>query len=227
MMPNAPVMMNRLFCLLTLLVMTACRIGEGPPTSVVCSEQHVWKNYHLPHDSLSPVVINESGYTPDAASWNELGTPIQLRTNGAGFRLVIQEGGDASSPWLGLASVRVNSGGHMVDATVTMNRTLLSRYGARVAKHVLCQEIGHLLGLDHQHEAADSCMDDCAGRTGGDWLACLDSEGSTTPNAHDAQQLESIYEHVREGAGPSGPSCAGSFVVHAFPLEERAPRRAD
>ncbi len=134
--------------------------GPWPGPEVVCSAQHVWEDYHLNHGSLSPGVINTSSYTPDLAAWNDLGTPVQLRNDGSGFAITIEDGGDAGSSWLGLASVRVGSGGHISSATVTMNRALLAKYDSTVADHVLCQEIGHLLGLDHQRNADDSCMDD-------------------------------------------------------------------
>lgn len=198
------------------LLLISCKLGEGSPPTIVCSDQHSWNGYHLAHDSLSPVIENHSGYSPDLASWNDLHTPIQLRSSGRGFSITIEEGGDAGSGFLGLASVRVSSGGHIRSATVTMNRTLLDRYEPAVAYHVLCQEIGHLLGLDHQRGADDSCLDDCVGRS--DWMGCLSSQLGTTPNAHDAEQLEAIYEHAGEGIGPSGPGCTGTLVVHMFKI---------
>lgn len=202
---------------ITLLFLTACRFGDVAPPTIVCSEQHSWEDYHLPHDSLSPVVLNESGYTPDLVGWNQLGTPIELRTSGDGFAITVQEGGDEGSGWLGLATVKVGAGGHIRQATVTMNRTLLAAYDPRVADHVLCQELGHLLGLGHQRQADDSCLDDCQGRGSG-WLACLSSAEGTTPNAHDAEQLETIYAHAGDGKPPTS-GCVGSLVLHAFPVE--------
>lgn len=205
-------------------LLASCTIGNGPPPvappTTCTTEAHAWKGYHLPHNGLSPVVRNRSGYTPDLVAWNNLVTPIHLRADGAGFPIEIEEGGDADSSWLGLASVRIGGDGHIVSAGVTMNRTLLARYGPRVAAHVLCQEMGHLLGLDHQRQADDSCMDDCQGRGSG-WLQCLDSEDGATPNAHDAEQLSVIYEHAVDGAPPP-VSCSGDTLqIHAFPSEDR------
>ncbi len=203
--------------------LAGCTFGAMPPPEVAppvecSSEVHAWNDYHLPHDALSPVVVNKSGYTPDLVAWNDLDTPIRLRSSGSGFVITVEEGGGAGSSWLGLASVRVDGDGHIQSATVTMNRTLLSQYGPNVAAHVLAQEIGHLLGLDHQRGADDSCMDDCQGRGSG-WLACLSSEAGTTPNAHDAEQLRAIYSHAVGGPGPPPAACgsgARTVLVHQF-----------
>lgn len=60
--------------------------------------------------------------------------------------------------------------------------------------HVLCQEVGHTFGLDHQSEDGSSqntCMDYFS-NTGVNATSTL----STKPNAHDYAQLETIYAHL-------------------------------
>jgi hypothetical protein len=127
--------------------------------------------------------------------------------------LVIEEGGNVDSGWLGLATLtQVN--GHIKTGAVTMNRELLKQYPPSVAAHVLCQEIGHIMGLGHQANADDSCMDDCQGRGKG-WLACLSSPEGETPNAHDAEQLEILYSHT-DGLRPPAMGCSGQILLHKF-----------
>lgn len=190
----------------------------GPPIQPCDNAAHIWGNkqgaYHLPHDSLRPVLVNGSNYELDLASWNTLGTPVTLSNSGPGFQINVINAGDVDSGWLGLASVSITADNHIVSCTVSMNLTLLGKYDDTVAKHVMCQEVGHCLGLAHQHGADDSCMDDCQGRS--DWLGCLSSQAGSTPNAHDGEQLNIIYEHAGPETDPSPPACTGEMLIHTF-----------
>lgn len=192
----------------------------GPPPIQPCDNAvHVWGNdqgaYHLPHNNLRPVLNNESNYSPDVASWNALGTPVALSSSGPGFQINVVNAGDKDSGWLGLASVNITAANHIISCTVSMNLALLAKYDSAVAEHVLCQEIGHCLGLDHQRGADDSCMDDCQGRS--NWLGCLSSQAGTTPNTHDGEQLDAIYEHAGPKTDPEPPACTGEMLIHQFP----------
>ncbi|MGW8285740.1 MAG: hypothetical protein ACWGPR_08480 [Candidatus Deferrimicrobiaceae bacterium] len=193
-----------------------CGLIDRLPPTTVCSAQHVWNGYHLPTGSRAPTVINESSYALDLAAWNGLDQPITLHDGtGGDFPIYVRDGGDADSPWLGIARVSPGPDGHIGYAEVEMNRTLLERYPDAVAAHVLCQELGHVLGLDHQRGANDSCMEDCVGRGGG-WFACMSSDAGRTPNAHDAEQLRAIYAH-EDGHGDQPPvQCSGSVVLDSI-----------
>lgn len=109
--------------------------------------------------------------------------------------------------WLGIASVWV-SGSHITQGTVKLNDTYFSttKYNTPAWKNlVMCQEVGHAFGLDHQDEAFDNanlgtCMD------------YTDEPGTNQhPNRHDFQQLETIYDHLdasttlASAEGPDGP----------------------
>lgn len=202
------------------MLLSGCLWSSNPPPSTpgdppTCSKGvHVWENYHLRHSDLSPIVVNNSSYTPDLAAWNVEGNPIQLRSSGKGFTITVKDGGDEDSGYLGLASVKVDGNGHIKWGQVTMNRIKLADFGPNAAAHVLAQELGHLLGLDHQRGADDSALDDCQGR-GSKWRECLESVEGMTPNAHDFEQLREIYAHVTEGSSPP-PVCAGQLVIHSF-----------
>ena len=58
--------------------------------------------------------------------------------------------------------------------------------------HVICQEIGHTFGLDHQDESGislNTCMDYYHNTSNSDTK-------STHPNAHDYEELGIIYAHL-------------------------------
>jgi hypothetical protein len=71
-----------------------------------------------------------------------------------------------SNGWLGLAQIWI-SGSHIVQGTTKVNDTYFNRarYNTPAWRNlVICQEVGHTLGLDHQDEAHSNtnlgtCMD--------------------------------------------------------------------
>ncbi|MBI3144758.1 MAG: hypothetical protein HYZ18_05720 [Pseudogulbenkiania sp.] len=99
--------------------------------------------------------------------------------------------------WLGLASINITGGTHITQGTAKMNDTYfnLATYNNPYEKqHVMCQEIAHTFGLDHQSEdgsSQNSCMDYFS-NTGDNAGSSL----STRPNAHDFEELATIYDHT-------------------------------
>lgn len=94
--------------------------------------------------------------------------------------------------WLGIASVWV-SGDHITQGTVKVNDTYFSKapYNTSQWKQfVMCQEIGHTFGLDHQDEDFNNP----------NLGTCMDYTSSPSsnqhPNEHDFAQLASIYTHL-------------------------------
>ena len=90
--------------------------------------------------------------------------------------------------WLGLASINL-SGSHITQATAKMNDSYTSTWTGdpNEARHVMCQEVGHDFGLDHQSTDGSSqatCMDYSS------------SPSSISPNAHDYDELVIIYNHT-------------------------------
>jgi hypothetical protein len=94
--------------------------------------------------------------------------------------------------WLGIASVWVD-GDHITQGTVKMNNTYFqtAKYNTPAWRNlVLCQEVGHTFGLDHQDEnftnlPLGTCMD-----------YTNDPTPNQHPNAHDYEELEILYTHL-------------------------------
>jgi hypothetical protein len=91
--------------------------------------------------------------------------------------------------WLGLASINLDSSGHIVKGTAKMNDSYSTYWvsDANEAPHVMCQEVGHTFGLGHTSEdgsTQNTCMDYSTSPT------------STQPNQHDYDQLVAIYGHT-------------------------------
>lgn len=110
--------------------------------------------------------------------------------------------------WLGLATVLpadTSGSGHVLAATAQMNDTWFSTplYSQVNAQQVMCQEVGHTFGLDHQDD------------TGADLNTCMDyatALDNPSPNAHDYQQLSTIYAHL-DGATSARSSTVGRRSV--------------
>ena len=95
--------------------------------------------------------------------------------------------------WLGVAGISITGGTHITKAYVKLNDTYFNTatYNTPAWRNlVMCQEVGHTFGLDHQDENFNNvnlgtCMD------------YTSNPGTNQhPNAHDYQQLETIYAHL-------------------------------
>lgn len=183
---------------------------------------HAWGVYHWRSDNLSPTVVDTTSsplYDVGAgvAEWAALGTAIQpTLVNGRKGNIKVTEG--SSVQWLGLARIFIDGEGHITKGEVKLNTTYLEIYEATypgISDHVLCQELGHVLGLGHNRDGLtggspdDSCMND-QGHLG----------EYTAPNSHDTDQLNLIYNHADAvsdsddgGGGGGGPPC-GKFPDH-------------
>jgi hypothetical protein len=108
--------------------------------------------------------------------------------------------------WLGLASISL-SGSHITRGTAKMNDSYFnsSRYNETARQQVMCQEIGHTFGLDHQDES------------GADLNTCMDYSNdldNPSPNNHDMDQLLTIYRHE------DSTTTVSAFGVASNPYEE-------
>lgn len=91
--------------------------------------------------------------------------------------------------WLGLAQIWV-SGKHITQGVTKMNDTYFNTTDYNTPawqQFVICQEIGHTLGLDHQDEnSSNANLGTCMDYTN-------DPSTNQHPNKHDYDELETIY----------------------------------
>jgi hypothetical protein len=190
----------------SLLILGSLAILAAVPSTAQAT--HSWNGYHWARTSNPFTVKVIDSVT---ANWDDnLGVAIS-DWNASSVLNVSKETGDdstrtrkrcravsgkvracnatyGSNGWLGLAQIWVN-GKHIVQAVTKVNDTYLasSSYSETNRQHVICQEIGHDWGLDHQDESGadlNTCMD---------YSSRLDNPH---PNAHDYAQLETIYNHL-------------------------------
>jgi len=110
-------------------------------------------------------------------------------TNG---RVEVCNANYGNTGWLGIAQIWVSSS-HITQGTVRNNDTYFNTptYNTPAWRNlVMCQEVGHTFGLDHQDENFDNrnlgtCMD-----------YTNDPSTNQHPNAHDYEELEIIYAHL-------------------------------
>jgi hypothetical protein len=95
--------------------------------------------------------------------------------------------------WLGLAQIWITGGTHIVQGVTKVNDFYFNTatYNTTAWRNlVMCQEVGHTLGLDHQDENFDNanlgtCMDYTS-----------DPSSNQHPNKHDYDELVTIYSHL-------------------------------
>jgi hypothetical protein len=98
--------------------------------------------------------------------------------------------------WLGVAQIWITGGTHITQGTVKVNDTYFNTPSYNTAawrRLVMCQEIGHTFGLDHQDENFNNanlgtCMDYTSDPDG--------PPSNEHPNKHDYDELVTIYTHL-------------------------------
>jgi len=177
-------------------------------TPGVVSANHSWGGYHWARTS-NPFTLKlgdnlssnwDSVLATTSADWSlsdVLDTTVVTGQGGkncksasGGVQVCNRKYGN--NGWLGIAQVWVN-GLHITRGVTKMNDTYFNTptYNTTAWRNlVMCQEVGHTLGLDHQDENFDNpnlgtCMD-------------YTSDPSTNqhPNQHDYDELELIYSHL-------------------------------
>lgn len=170
---------------------------------------HAWGTYHWAHSTATFNLPLGDNLTPNwdpylrttSVDWSKSSildtsvvpgkTTAKLCRPSLG-RVEVCNASYGNNGWLGIAQIWV-SGGHIVQGITKLNDTYFSTktYNTIPWKNmVMCQEVGHNFGLNHQDEnfynaPLGSCMDYTSYPTPNQY-----------PNAHDYEQLELIYSHL-------------------------------
>ena len=179
----------------------------------VASASHSWNNYHWARttssftlQTLDSTVATAYANWPSklataASQWSQ-STKLDLavkpyantsrdrkRCTAVSGKIRVCNAAYGNNGWLGLASINLDSNGHISQGTAKMNDSYTSTWAndPNEAAHVMCQEVGHTFGLGHTSEDGSSqstCMDYSS------------SPNSTAPNQHDMDMLSTIYAHT-------------------------------
>lgn len=188
---------------------------------------HSWSTYHWKRTTAEltmPVGDNVSSVwdarlNEAIADWNQstvinspkvAGSTNPKNCRGVAGTIQVCNSTYGNNGWLGLASISL-SGGHILQGTTKLNDTYFNQpqYNTYAWRQlVTCQEIGHDYGLGHQDENSStdgttSCMD-----------YTNQPAGNEGPDAHDYQQLLSIYNHVESAMATmfGASSATGGFA---------------
>ena len=183
----------------------AAAIAISAPVGALAD--HQWSSYHWNRDGVDPLVLTIGDNHQNASgNWSDLlGKTIGdwATFGGAYFKVMAGTPGASDiesyndnygdTGWLGIASISVTRGKnkHIVTGSSKVNEFYITLAGydgfdeAIEWQHVLCQEIGHTYGLDHNRIGdAGGSPDD----------TCMNDEERPlrfgTPNIHDTAQLD-------------------------------------
>jgi hypothetical protein len=221
--------MNRLSRRSTTAVLVAAVIVAAFQSST--SASHSWGGYHWAR-TQNPFTLNLADnvsaswdyyLTTASGDWNR--SPVQFlhvlntvvvpgQTNPrtcrpTSGRVEVCNALYGNTGWLGVAQIWIGSG-HIAQGTVKVNDTYFNtaKYNdAGWKQMVVCQEIGHTFGLDHQDVNFDNtnlgtCMDYTSNPYG--------PLSNLHPNDHDYEELAFIYAHtdslttIKSAPGASG-----------------------
>ena len=199
-----------------LLSVVALVVATMVTTAVPAGASNSWNNYHWNRATSSTVLrlaildsvtsAWDASLSQSNADWNR-STVFENTVSASDTSTTTRRSCPASTGrvracnytygqngWRGLAQINL-AGGHIAWGTTKVNDSYSWTSAAR--RHVMCQEIGHDFGLDHQFTNAGSCMD----------YAGIDDPAYVSPNTHDYNQLASMYNHGHgTAAAASGPS---------------------
>ncbi|GAC1673076.1 MAG: hypothetical protein NVS9B8_15810 [Candidatus Limnocylindrales bacterium] len=196
------------------------------------SATHSWGGYHWARTS-NPFNLNlgsnlNSTWAPylrtTSSDWSK-STVLNTAVVGGGTRpktcrattgrVEVCNASYGNTGWLGVASISITGGTHITQGTVKVNDTYFNtaQYNSPAWRNlVMCQEVGHTLGLDHQdtnftNPNLGTCMD-----------YTNDPSTNQHPNQHDYDELVIIYRHLDSTTtvGAAAPKGAAAASASAF-----------
>lgn len=216
----------------------AVALAAGPAAA-----EHQWASYHWPNGGTGVSLtlhhaLRDPGwgsyYAQAITDWGGASSPLTLTDGGASGtgskkcdpladKILVCSDLYGFRGWLGIAQIWLN-GDHITQGTTKLNDSYygLATYNTPGWRDlVMCQEIGHDFGLDHQDETFDNpnlgtCMDYTNAPDGGGAYG----DPNLAPNAHDYEMLNDVAMygsgHSDGGGGgggggcnPRSPKCAG------------------
>jgi hypothetical protein len=221
-----------------MLALGVCALAASAFASTAAAN-HSWGRYHWAR-TANPFAVSlgsnvSSGwgsYLATASSdWTRssvLDSPVVSgRTNSScqptSGRVEVCNGAYGTTGWLGVAQIWTVRGKHITAGTTKVNDTYfnMAQYNSSAWRAmVMCQEVGHTFGLDHQDENFNNA----------NLGTCMDYTNNPStnqhPNAHDYEQLESIYSHVDSTttvgvATPTGAAHSGNAAPVAVERSDR------
>lgn len=188
-------------------------IGLGGFVSVA-SASHAWDHFHWARTS-NPFTLKlgdnvssawDSYLRAASADWKEsnvLNTKVvDGRTDKScrptAGRVEVCNGTYGTNGWVGTANIRT-SGSHIIKGIVKVNDSYFNAAPYNKSswrQKVLCEELGHILGLDHRDENftnlnLGTCMDYTNDPARNDGLG-----NNVHPDTHDFKMLQKIYAHL-------------------------------
>lgn len=189
--------------------------------SAPASANHSWGGYHWAR-TANPVTVQlgdnvnsvwDSYLRTAQSDWNSStviesplvpGSTSPRNCRGVAGTIQVCNASYGNTGWLGIASISITGGTHITQATVKLNDTYFNsaQYNTPAWRNmVTCQEVGHAYGLDHQdtnfsNYNLGTCMDYTNAPSGGVVGGFNYGPSNQAPNAHDYDELNTIYSHL-------------------------------